>query len=44
MKENFANIKSQQEFTKSRRIGIKVDIDLKLEAIVINIKKKYHKN
>lgn len=37
---NFANIKSHQEFTKSRRIGIeKVDIDLKLEAIVINIKK-----
>ena len=37
---NFANIKSHQEFTKSRRIGQqKVDIDLKLEAIVINIKK-----
>ena len=37
---NFANLKSHQEFTKSRRIGIdKVDIDLKLEAIVINIKK-----
>lgn len=37
---NFANIKSHQEFTKSRRIGIEnVDIDLKLEAIVINIKK-----
>lgn len=35
---NFANIKSHQEFKKSRRIGIeKVDIDLKLEAIVINI-------
>ena len=37
---NFANMKSHQEFIKSRRIGIdKVDIDLKLEAIVINIKK-----
>ena len=37
---NFANLKSHQEFKKSRRIGIeKVDIDLKLEAIVINIKK-----
>ena len=37
---NFANLKSHQEFTHSRRIGIeKVDIDLKLEAIVINIKK-----
>ena len=37
---NFADLKSHQEFTKSRRIGIeKVDIDLKLEAIVINIKK-----
>ena len=37
---NFANMKSHQEFTKSRRIRIdKVDIDLKLEAIVINIKK-----
>lgn len=37
---NFANLKNHQEFTKSRRIGIKkVDIDLKLEAIVINIKK-----
>lgn len=37
---NFANIKSHQEFTKSRRIGQeKVDIDLKLEAIIINIKK-----
>ena len=37
---NFANLKSHQEFTKSRRIGIqKVDIDVKLEAIVINIKK-----
>ena len=37
---NFANLKNHQEFTKSKRIGIKkVDIDLKLEAIVINIKK-----
>ena len=37
---NIANIKSHQEFTKSRRIGIeKVDIDLKLEAIIINITK-----
>ena len=37
---NFANLKSHQEFTRSRRIGIdKVDIDLKLEAIAINIKK-----
>ena len=37
---NFANLKSHQEFTKARRIGIdKVDIDLKLEAIVINLKK-----
>ena len=37
---NFANLKSHQEFIKSRRIGIdKVDIDLKLEAIAINIKK-----
>lgn len=37
---NFANLKSHQEFTKSRRIGRKkVEIGLKLEAIVINIKK-----
>ena len=43
---NFADLKSHQEFSKSRRIGInKVDIDLKLEAIVINIKKiKKHLN
>lgn len=41
---NFANIKSHQEFRKFRRMGIeKVDMGLKLEAIVINIKKKYHK-
>ena len=37
---NFADLKSHQEFHKSRRIGFdKVDTDLKLEAIVINIKK-----
>ena len=43
---NFADLKSHQEFHKSRRIGFnKVDIDLKLEAIVINIKKiKKHLN
>ena len=43
---NFADLKSHQEFTKPRRIGIdKVDIDLKIEAIVINIKKiKKHLN
>ena len=43
---NFADLKSRQEFHKSRRIGFnKVDIDLKLEAIVINIKKiKKHLN
>ena len=43
---NFADLKSHQEFHKSRRIGThKVDIDLKLEAIVINIKKiKKHLN
>ena len=37
---NFANLKSHQEFHKSRRKGQqKVDIDLKLKAIVTNIKK-----
>ena len=43
---NFADLKSHQEFHKSRRIGFnKVDIDLKLEVIVINIKKiKKHLN
>ena len=43
---NFTDLKSHQEFHKSRRIGFnKVDIDFKLEAIVLNIKKiKKHLN